>query len=65
MSTLSTFKTKVTSDKLAQQHYYKVSLFKVPNGVGSKNNDSNQFQNNDTFDISWMKSLFISIYILY
>ena len=51
MSTLSTFKTKVTSDKLAQQHYYKVSLFKVPNGVGSKNNDSNQFQNNDTFDI--------------
>lgn len=51
MSTLSTFKTKVTSDKLAQQHYYKVSLFKVPTGVGSKNNDSNQFQNNDTFDI--------------
>lgn len=51
MSTLSTFKTKVTSDKLAQQHYYKVSLFKVPNGVGSKNNDSNQFQQNDVFDI--------------
>lgn len=53
-TTLGIFKTKVTSDKLAQQHYYQVKFQNLPkNGKGS-NADGKKISDTydgDTFDI--------------
>lgn len=71
MATLSAFKTKVSSEKIAQQHYYKVSFTNLNNpqassgngyndtidgaGYNKLNSEITDFMNDDNFDI-WVQA---------
>lgn len=71
MATLSAFKTKVSSEKIAQQHYYKVSFTNLNEPQASSGNGYNDkidgagydklkseitdFMNDDNFDI-WVQA---------
>ena len=71
MATLSAFKTKVSSEKIAQQHYYKVSFTNLNDSQASSGNGYNDkidgagydklkseitdFMNDDNFDI-WVQA---------